>query len=53
VPPHGTSVVVVIEHGERLVGLLVNAVSDIITATDEMYQVAPDRQAAYHCKKPL
>jgi purine-binding chemotaxis protein CheW len=52
-PLHGTSVVVVIEHGERLIGLLVNAVSDIITATDEMYHATPDRQAAFHCKKTL
>ena len=46
VPPHGTSVVVVIEQGERVVGLLVDAVSDIITATDEMRQVAPETGSA-------
>src|SRR5271168_2936757 len=45
-PPHGTSVVVVIEHGERVVGLLVDAVSDIITVTDEMRQVAPETGSA-------
>ena len=44
-PPNATSVVVVIEDGERVIGLLVDAVSDIITATEEMRQVAAgDRQ---------
>jgi purine-binding chemotaxis protein CheW len=42
VPPNTTSVVVVIEHGERVVGLLVDAVSDIITATEDMRQPAPE-----------
>jgi purine-binding chemotaxis protein CheW len=42
VPPNTTSVVVVIEHGERVVGLLVDAVSDIITATEDMRQVTPE-----------
>jgi purine-binding chemotaxis protein CheW len=46
VPPHGASVVVVIEHGERVVGLLVDAVSDILTATEEMRQVAPETGSA-------
>jgi purine-binding chemotaxis protein CheW len=40
--PNTTSVVVVIEAGDRVIGLLVDAVSDIITATDEMRQVAPE-----------
>jgi len=34
-----TSVIVVIEAGDRVIGLLVDAVSDIITVTDEMRQV--------------
>src|SRR6202789_1310408 len=42
VPPNTTSVVVVIEHGERVVGLLVDAVSDIITATEDMRHPAPE-----------
>ena len=42
VPPHSTSVVVVIEHGERVVGLLVDAVSDILTTHDNHIQPAPD-----------
>jgi purine-binding chemotaxis protein CheW len=41
-PPNTTSVVVVIEAGERVIGLLVDAVSDIITATEEMRQVVPE-----------
>jgi purine-binding chemotaxis protein CheW len=40
--PNTSSVVVVIEAGEQVIGLLVDAVSDIITATDEMRQVAPE-----------
>jgi purine-binding chemotaxis protein CheW len=39
-------VVVVIEDGERVVGLLVDAVSDIITATEDMRQVAPETASA-------
>ena len=46
VPPNTTSVVVVIEEGERVIGLLVDAVSDIITATEEMRQVAPETGSA-------
>src|ERR1700742_1948317 len=42
VPPNTTSVVVVIEEGTRVMGLLVDAVSDILTATDEKRQVAPE-----------
>ena len=42
VPPNTTSVVVVIEEGARVIGLLVDAVSDIITATEEMRQGAPE-----------
>lgn len=37
-----TSVIVVIEAGDRVIGLLVDAVSDIITITDEMRQVIPE-----------
>jgi purine-binding chemotaxis protein CheW len=40
--PNAASVVVVIEAGERVVGLLVDAVSDIITVTGEMRQATPD-----------
>jgi purine-binding chemotaxis protein CheW len=46
VPPNGTSVVVVIEDGARVIGLLVDAVSDIITATEDMRQVAPETGSA-------
>ena len=44
--PGALSVVVVIEAGERVTGLLVDAVSDIITATEEMRQVAPETGSA-------
>ena len=44
--PNGTSVVVVVEEGERVIGLLVDAVSDIITVTDDMHQVAPETGSA-------
>jgi purine-binding chemotaxis protein CheW len=40
--PDAASVVVVIEAGDRAVGLLVDAVSDIITMTDEMRRATPD-----------
>jgi purine-binding chemotaxis protein CheW len=46
VPPNATSVVVVIEEGARVIGLLVDAVSDIITATEEMRQVTPETGSA-------
>jgi purine-binding chemotaxis protein CheW len=46
VPPDGMSVVVVIEHGEHVIGLLVDAVSDIIIATEDMRQVAPETGSA-------
>jgi hypothetical protein len=49
VPPNTTSVVVVIEEEERVIGLLVDAVSDIITATEEMRQVAPE---TWQCRLP-
>ncbi len=39
---NATSVVVVIEAGDRVIGLLVDAVSDIMTATDDMRQVVPE-----------
>ena len=35
-----------IEEGARVIGLLVDAVSDIITATEEMRQVAPETGSA-------
>src|SRR6201999_417455 len=46
VPANATSVVVVIEEGERVIGLLVDAVSDIITETAEMRQVPPETGSA-------
>ena len=36
------TVVVVIEEGERVIGLLVDAVSDIITESEQMRQVPPE-----------
>jgi purine-binding chemotaxis protein CheW len=39
-------VVVVIEEGARVIGLLVDAVSDIITTTEEMRQVTPETGSA-------
>jgi purine-binding chemotaxis protein CheW len=36
------SVIIVVKVGERMVGLLVDAVSDILMITDDMLQVAPD-----------
>ncbi len=44
--PGTSSVVVVIEAGEQAIGLLVDAVSDIITVTDVMRQVAPETGSA-------
>jgi purine-binding chemotaxis protein CheW len=46
VPANATSVVVVIEEGERVLGLLVDAVSDIITATEDMRQAVPETGCA-------
>lgn len=40
--PSPASVIVVAEHGQRAVGLLVDAVCDIVTVTDEMRQKTPD-----------
>jgi purine-binding chemotaxis protein CheW len=40
--PTAASVVVVVEMGDKVVGLLVDAVSDIITVTDDMRQMTPD-----------
>jgi purine-binding chemotaxis protein CheW len=40
--PTAASVVVVVELDDKVVGLLVDAVSDIITVTDDMRQVTPD-----------
>ncbi|MDR3508334.1 MAG: chemotaxis protein CheW [Caulobacteraceae bacterium] len=36
------SVIIVVKVGERMIGLLVDAVSDILMITDDMLQVAPD-----------
>jgi len=36
------SVIIVVKVGERMIGLLVDAVSDILMITDDMVQVAPD-----------
>lgn len=40
--PNAASVVVVVEDGSRVAGLLVDAVCDIITVTEEMRQDIPD-----------
>ena len=40
--PTAASVVVVVEIDDKVAGLLVDAVSDIITVTDEMRQMTPD-----------
>jgi purine-binding chemotaxis protein CheW len=40
--PTAASVVVVIEMGDKVAGLLVDAVSDIITVTEDMRQMTPD-----------
>ncbi|MDZ4374604.1 MAG: chemotaxis protein CheW [Phenylobacterium sp.] len=40
--PHTSSVVMVTEIGDRLVGLLVDAVCDILTLSDGMLQPAPE-----------
>lgn len=40
--PTAASVVVVVESGDTVVGLLVDAVSDIITITDDMRQTTPE-----------
>ena len=40
--PTVRSVIIVVQVGERLVGLLVDAVSDILSVTPEEIQVAPD-----------
>jgi purine-binding chemotaxis protein CheW len=45
-PPNAMSVVVVIEEGEHVIGLLVDAVSDIITVTEEMRQTVPETGSA-------
>ncbi len=46
VTPNATSVVVVIEEGERVIGLLVDAVSDIIMESEEMRQMPPETGSA-------
>lgn len=40
--PNAASVVVVVEDGARVAGLLVDAVCDIITVTDDMRQKTPE-----------
>jgi purine-binding chemotaxis protein CheW len=40
--PEPSSVVVVVEAGERIVGLVVDGVCDIITVTEDMVQGTPD-----------
>lgn len=40
--PNAASVVVVVESGTRVAGLLVDAVCDIITVTDDVRQATPD-----------
>jgi purine-binding chemotaxis protein CheW len=44
--PNTLSVVIVIEDGDRVIGLLVDAVSDIITVTEDMRRVAPETGSA-------
>jgi len=40
--PSARSVIIVVKVNERLFGLLVDAVSDILSVTDEMIQATPD-----------
>ncbi|GLR66206.1 chemotaxis protein CheW [Acidocella aquatica] len=40
--PNAASVVVVVEDGDKTAGLLVDAVCDIITVTDDMRQTTPE-----------
>jgi purine-binding chemotaxis protein CheW len=40
--PNAASVVVVVESGDKVAGLLVDAVCDIITVTDDMRQATPE-----------
>jgi purine-binding chemotaxis protein CheW len=40
--PNAASVVVVVEDGDKVAGLLVDAVCDIITVTDDMRQKTPE-----------
>ena len=44
--PDAASVVVVVECGERTVGLLVDAVCDIISVTEDMRQITPETGSA-------
>ncbi len=44
--PGPGSVVVVVEAGDKVAGLLVDAVCDIITVTDDMHQPIPETGAA-------
>jgi purine-binding chemotaxis protein CheW len=44
--PDSACVVVVVEAGSRVAGLLVDAVCDIITVTDDMRQATPDTGTA-------
>jgi purine-binding chemotaxis protein CheW len=43
--PNAASVIVVVEDGTKTAGLLVDAVCDIITVTDDMRQVTPETGA--------
>jgi purine-binding chemotaxis protein CheW len=40
--PHVRNVIIVVRIGARLVGLLVDAVSEVLTATNDMIQPTPD-----------
>jgi len=40
--PTAASVIVVVEHGDKVAGLLVDAVCDIIIVTDDMRQATPE-----------
>ncbi|PTS88129.1 MULTISPECIES: chemotaxis protein CheW [unclassified Caulobacter] len=42
VEPNVRSVIIVVQAGDRMVGLLVDAVSDILSITDDLVQPTPD-----------
>jgi purine-binding chemotaxis protein CheW len=42
IEPSARSVIIVVKVGERMIGLLVDAVSDILSVTDDLIQPTPD-----------
>jgi len=42
IEPSARSVIIVVKVGERMIGLLVDAVSDILSITDDLIQPTPD-----------